>query len=69
MTLSFLGYVLSTKLFFRIRFVQHDVHIRQEELWQTEGSCSDVSIINTGVANLRVTHEYANVANASQRLR
>jgi len=36
---------------FAFDFLQHNVHIRQEELWQTEGSCSGVSFINTGVAN------------------
>jgi len=37
---------------FAFDFLQHHVYTSsQEGLWWTEGSCSGVSIINTGVAN------------------
>jgi len=49
---SLLGYVLSTKLFFRIRFSSASrAHPSQEGLWWTEGSCSGVSIITTWATN------------------
>ena len=43
--------------------LQHHVHIRHRRNYDKKDSCSGASIINTG------THEYANVTNASQRLR
>jgi len=48
---SFLGYVLSTKLSFRIlSSCASRAHPSQEEIWSTQGSCIGVNII-TRVAN------------------
>ena len=55
---SFLGYVLSTKFVFRIRFSSASrAHSSLEGLWWTEDSCSGVRIINTGNARVRERRE------------
>jgi len=61
---SFLGYVCRPNSFLAIDFLQHHVHIshRMDYDKQKAGVVVQASLI-------RETHEYANVANASQRLR
>ena len=51
---SFLGYVLSTKLSFRIQFSLASIaYPSKQELWWTEGSCSGVNIITRVAKNTK----------------